>query len=54
MGEVYSDARRQVLNVAGSITGDGVIETGGHPRNRRGLEQEEDFKVSLWHDSSRL
>lgn len=47
MGEVYSDARRQVLNVAGSIIRDGVIETGGHPRNSRGLEQEEDFMISL-------
>ena len=47
MGEVYSDARRQVLNVAGSISRDGVIDTGGHPRNSRWLEQEEDFKVSL-------
>lgn len=47
MGEVYGDARGQVLNVAGSIIRDGIVETGGYSRNSRGLEQEEDFKVSL-------
>lgn len=47
MGEITVMPVGLVLNVAGSITGDGVIETGGHPRNSRGLEQEEDVKVSL-------
>lgn len=45
MGKVYGDASGQILNVTGSILRDGVIETGGHSRNSRVLEQEE-FSVS--------
>lgn len=47
MGKVCGDARGQVLNVAGGVIRDGVVETGGHARHRRGLEQREGLSVSL-------